>query len=88
MDEGKYWINRDGRNHELHAEKLDTEYHLRFVRERPSILLRPGLSIDGNQWCALYGENIQDGVAGFGSSPEKAYEDFDRAWRESLDGKK
>lgn len=47
---------------------------------RPSYIYRPSLSIDGNKWCALYGENLQDGVAGFGDSPEEAYRDFDRAW--------
>lgn len=54
------------------------------ARNRPSMLLRPGLSIDGTQWCALYGENLQDGVAGFGSSPEEAFVDFDRAWAAPL----
>lgn len=51
---------------------------------RPSYLLHPRLSIDGNQWCALYGENLQDGVAGFGDSPEAAYAAFDKAWHEPL----
>ena len=46
----------------------------------PSVLYRPKLSRDGNQWCALYGDNLQDGIAGFGSSPAAAMEDFDRAW--------
>lgn len=50
----------------------------------PSAKYRPRLFIDGNQWCALFGDNIQDGVAGFGESPEMAYFDFDRAWCESL----
>ena len=45
---------------------------------RPFILMRPSLSIDGNQWCALYGENLQEGLAGFGDTPEKASLDFDR----------
>lgn len=46
----------------------------------PSAIYRPALSIDGNQWCALYGDNIQDGVAGFGDSPALAMADFDKAW--------
>lgn len=46
----------------------------------PSLRYKPRLFIDGNQWCALLGENLQDGVAGFGSSPEKAYWDFDKNW--------
>ena len=54
--------------------------------ERASVLMRPQLSIDGNQWMALYGENTQDGVAGFGDSPEEAMSDFDRNWSKRLAG--
>lgn len=52
---------------------------------RPSTMYRPRLFIDGSMWCALYGENLQDGVSGFGNSPASAYEDFDNAWHTSLD---
>lgn len=48
--------------------------------ESPAAIYRPALSIDGNQWFALYGENLQDGVAGFGDSPALAMADFDRNW--------
>lgn len=48
--------------------------------ERPCVLFRPKMSVDGNQWCALYGDNIQDGVAGFGDSPAHAMREFDKAW--------
>lgn len=51
---------------------------------RPSVLMRPALSNDGNMWCALYGENLQDGVAGFGESPYRAMADFDRNWATKL----
>jgi hypothetical protein len=47
----------------------------------PSAVYRPALKIDGNQWCALYGENLQDGVAGFGDSPEAAMQDFNKSWK-------
>ena len=50
------------------------------ARRAPSVLFRPRLSLDGNQWCALYGENLQEGVAGFGDSPEGAMADFDKNW--------
>jgi hypothetical protein len=46
----------------------------------PSAVYRPALSIDGNQWCALYGANLQDGVAGFGDTPAAAMSEFDKAW--------
>jgi hypothetical protein len=51
---------------------------------RPSAVWRPSLSIDGNQWYALYGANLQDGVAGFGESPELAMYDFDKNWYAKL----
>lgn len=44
-----------------------------------SVLFRPNLSVDGDQWCAMYGNDLQSGVAGFGVSPSKAMDDFDRA---------
>ena len=50
----------------------------------PSAIYRPAISIDGDQWCALYGENLQDGVAGFGDSPALAMEAFNRAWTAKL----
>lgn len=53
-------------------------------QRRPFIQLRPRLFIDGNRWCALYGENIQDGVVGFGVSPEEAAWDFDHAYCAAL----
>ena len=46
----------------------------------PSVVWKPKLSIDGNQWCALYGDDLQSGVAGFGASPQEAMLDFDKAW--------
>ncbi len=49
-------------------------------RNRPSILLGVSLTRDGNKWLALYGSNIQEGVCGFGDSPEEATRDFDKNW--------
>lgn len=50
----------------------------------PSEIFHPSLSIDGDQWCALYGENIQDGVTGFGKSPQEAMNNFDKNFNEKL----
>lgn len=47
---------------------------------RPSVLFRPQLSADGSMWCALYGEDLQSGVAGFGETPALAMWAFDKAW--------
>jgi len=59
-------------------------YKLGITLSLPHVLLRPQISLDGNQWCALYGENLHDGVAGFGDSPCEAMADFDRAWNTRL----
>ena len=47
---------------------------------RPSVLYRPVLSADGTMWCALLGDNLQEGVAGFGETPDKAMRAFDEAF--------
>lgn len=60
---------------------LIQEIALQFSEHsRPSAVYRPTLGICGNKWCALYGENLQDGVAGFGDSPALAMKDFDSQW--------
>lgn len=51
---------------------------------RPSVLFRPSIQIDGDHWCALYGANLQEGVAGFGDSPGAAMRAFDEAWNAKL----
>lgn len=51
-----------------------------YEMQRPFVLLKPKMYPDGNMWCALYGENIQEGVAGFGETPAKAAIDFDIHW--------
>jgi hypothetical protein len=60
----------------------------KYIREAqmntPAYMLMPYLSIDGDQWCALHGENLQDGVAGFGDSPAEAYDDFNKNWVRGL----
>lgn len=51
---------------------------------RPSVLYRPCIFMDGDQWCALYGDNLQDGVAGFGDSPGQAMDAFDVEWTRNI----
>lgn len=47
---------------------------------RPAVVFKPTLSIDGNMWCALLGENLATGLAGFGSTPAEAMQNFDIAF--------
>lgn len=59
---------------------LQEVYVVSHEYQRPSAVFRPTLTIDGNQWCALYGDDLQNGVAGFGDSPALALAAFDAAW--------
>lgn len=43
------------------------------------------ITIDGNQWCIMYGEDPQNGVVGYGDSPEEASRNFDAAWFADLE---
>lgn len=51
-----------------------------FEMVRPSVLYRPSIALDGTKWCALYGEDLMNGVAGFGDTPQEAMAEFDQAW--------
>lgn len=51
-----------------------------YEMQRPCVIFKPSISRDGNMWCALYGEDLQNGVAGFGETPAKAMHDFDANW--------
>ena len=48
--------------------------------DAPHVRMRPKVYPDGDQWCALYGENLQEGVCGFGNTPVNACYDFDKNW--------
>jgi hypothetical protein len=50
-------------------------------------ILKPKIFICGNQWCVLYGENLQDGIAGFGETPRKAVYDFNKSWDKPVENK-
>ncbi len=39
---------------------------------------------DGDQWCIMLGANVQEGVCGFGKTPEEAMWDFDKAMSKPL----
>lgn len=43
------------------------------------------LSLDGNQWCVMFGPDLQTGVAGFGDTATDALRDFESKFRTSYD---
>ena len=53
---------------------------LEYEHSRPSVLFRPRLFLDGNAYCALYGDDLMNGCAGFGETADAAMRDFDKNW--------
>lgn len=43
-------------------------------------MLKPKVSIDGDQYCVLYGEDLQSGICGFGETVYKAILDFNKSF--------
>lgn len=78
------WIDEHPYVVGMRVKTVDLENELAKKMLLPSMMLKPKIFIDGNKWCALFGENLQSGVAGFGASPEEAYKDFDKAWVKTL----
>jgi hypothetical protein len=74
------------------AQGLDASHAVLMVQQdfciaahemqRPSVLYRPSIGMDGSKWCALYGDDLMHGISGFGDTPAEAMADFDKNWRE------
>lgn len=64
------------------AETVSIETDGADKRRQWAVILGARIYPDGDQWCALYGDNIQDGIAGFGPSPAAAIQAFETAMYE------
>ncbi len=64
----------------LYDEKYVHEARMNLIYDETVIMLvqRLGCRIykDGDSWCCLYGENIQEGICGWGNTPYLAALDF------------
>jgi hypothetical protein len=76
----EYQIELLARAHDAILRLLHIAESVELERLRPFFLLRPRVFPDGNQWCALYGDNLQEGVCAFGDTPAKAATQFDIEW--------
>ena len=63
-----------------HASELMTiEHETAEYRRMWAVVLGLVPLLDGDQYCVLWGADIQSGVAGFGSTPIEAMRSFDQA---------
>lgn len=80
--EEQYYYNRSSQE-VLYAERVYESQMYNLITEGHYIIMKSvgaKLYKDGNQWCCLYGENLQVGIAGFGETPHKAVLDFNKAF--------
>ncbi len=81
----------DGLLNSTDSANLSQQAYISFIQSRFSSAFdqcKPRIFPDGDQWCCLYGENIQEGVSGFGGTPAKAVFDWDNNfWNQTLTNK-
>lgn len=63
-----------------HSESLEHEERMRLIIMQQEYyrfaMLKPKIYKDGNKWYVLYGDNIQEGICGFGDNPNEAILDW------------
>lgn len=65
--------------HELVRQNINIECDTLVKQNLWSTILQLPIKKDGDQYYVLFGENIQDGIVGFGDTPAKAMFAFDKA---------
>lgn len=76
-------------SHEAHIIQVticDEAAIVRAALTAPHVLMKPRIYPDGDMWCALYGEDLMNGVCGFGASPAEACAAFDKTWETKMSG--
>lgn len=85
MNEQDYWMNRA--NQDTVNSSLITEARMNYWAAKQDLALveslRPTITKDGDQWCVLYGDNLQEGIAGFGGTPYQAILNFNTAFHKN-----
>ncbi len=74
------------KQNEMNEHLLEEIQTVRNEWCRPSVVFRPKLRRDGNMYCALLGDNLQEGVCAFGASPDEAMRAFDAEWGKRIEG--
>lgn len=86
MTEQDYWHFRN--SGEAHNRQFTHESEMNRLVQGEELnlvaMLKPKIGIDGNMWFVLYGDNLHDGVAGFGETPYKAILDFNKSFHQPL----
>ena len=71
-------------NHDYEAASVRSQTAQEAQEFNLFAMLKPSIQRDGNQWCVLYGEDLQVGIAGFGDTPQLAILDFNAQWYKKI----
>lgn len=80
MELNEYWSAQAIEEYRglLHEQNMrDYDYNCR--RSAPHVIHNAEIKQDGNQWCCILGD-FMTGVVGFGETPQRACDEFDRIW--------
>lgn len=70
-----------------HHQSLQHQEALNYWISKNDLILVETFNLkpfkDGNQWCVLLGNNIQEGITGFGDTPLKAIRDFNSSFNQN-----
>lgn len=80
QDEILYSDSSQRQHHEIYRHESDMNYHIKREEYNLFAMLKPKIFVDGDKWCVLLGENLQNGISGFGNTPYKAILDFNKAF--------
>ena len=78
-------IGEDCKYHTYYDKKHHFVYcsvYRENIELSPHVYLKPKTYIDGDQWCALLGEDLQSGIAGFGNTELEALAEFDKNYND------
>lgn len=80
MTESEYWYHKSNQDKLYSDLQHETIMNAAMVKYEMAVFesLKPMLTKDGNKWLCLLGENIQEGIFGFGDTPYLAILDFNK----------
>lgn len=86
MEQEQYWYNKSCQD-KINVG-LEQEAIMNLLYDQKEMLffaaLKPKVTIDGDQYCILYGENLIEGISGFGKTIMEAIRNFNKSFHTPL----
>ena len=66
--------------HEIGRQAGFAFENISWALTKPHVIYKVTPVPEGTSWMCLLGDNLQEGIAGFGDTPAEAAAAFDKAW--------